>query len=130
MKVTNSHVLPHTDNAKSRNSILTFAVIWDPERGLETFSGGELEDHVARLHTPRQSNFVNYGDSADSDYSDSDNEDTPVATRKREPFAVFGSRGSQFIDICSSSAYERCIQDPNFTDRGDKITAASKNVVR
>ncbi|PPQ76299.1 hypothetical protein CVT24_009147 [Panaeolus cyanescens] len=128
MKNANSLILHRAENSKSCNSILTFAVIWDPERGLETFSGGELEDHVARLNTPKQSTSGNGGDFDSLEYSDSDGEDTPIVSQKQEPFAVFGSRGPHFIDIRSSSAYERCILDPEFTDDADKSPHTGKTL--
>lgn len=78
-----------------RDSSLTFAVIWDPENGLEAFSSETLFDNSGDF---AQTKPVFESHPIKSDFGDFD-----------EPFAVFGSRQLHFIDIRSSKLYEKCV---------------------
>ncbi|CAA7259344.1 unnamed protein product [Cyclocybe aegerita] len=90
MMMSNSNKGPTTEAGKRASSALTFAVIWDPEQGLETFSGGDL--------LSQESTAFGVG-AVDADRS-----------TVGEPFAVFGSRQTHFIDVRSSSAYGRYLR--------------------
>lgn len=72
-------LMPATESA------LTFAAIWDPDRGLETFAGQDLLDQ----QVPKRSK-------------------SPVVSVRdqEEPFAIFGSRAPYFVDVRTASAYE------------------------
>lgn len=78
LKPTFGHLMP------ARESTLTFAAVWDPDKGLETYAGQDLLDHEKR---------------------------PPLASVRddEEPFAVFGTREPYFLDVRTSSAYERWI---------------------
>jgi len=85
------------------DSSLMFAVIFDPEGGLETFSGTQLlalspDYDVTEPQRPSARNFLRGG----------------KAKKKKEPFAIFGSREPMFIDIRSSRLYEKYIRNSNF----------------
>jgi len=90
------------------DSSLMFAVIFDPEGGLETFSGTQLlalspDYDVTEPQRPSVRNFLRGG----------------KVKKKKEPFAIFGSREPMYIDIRSSRLYEKCLRNSNFDPAAD-----------
>ncbi|KAF8967421.1 hypothetical protein BDZ97DRAFT_1916713 [Flammula alnicola] len=98
-----------TAERSRRDSMLTFAAIWDPERGLEAFSGAELLDAFPGREDHSIPKTVCYNSNCFSE----DPADTAIPD---EPFAVFSSRQTHFIDIRSSAAYQKCIRGHDFDD--------------
>ena len=85
---------------------LTFAVIWDPENGLEAFSSAQLFDAPADVSVISGHDF---------DFDCWSDESSARSVQSAEPFAVFGGRQLHFIDIRTSNMYKNII-DRKFDD--------------
>lgn len=93
----------------SRDSVLTFAAIYYPDTGMQSFDGDSLEA------------LMDYERADESSVSHEDfiarrnlgRRDRPPAmdrTASPEPFAVLGGRQRHFIGICSSKVYEKYLK--------------------
>jgi hypothetical protein len=99
---------PRLQNA-SRDSVLTFAAIYYPDTGMQSFDGDSLEA------------LMDYERAEDSSVSHEDfitrrnlgrREKRPPMDRPTspEPFALLGGRQRHFIGICSSKVYEKYLK--------------------
>jgi len=98
-------------DAPCRDSSLTFAVVWDPERGIETYSGDALLGlSGVSVPKPKSTNRLK--------------SESETKSREKEPFAVFGSRQPRFIDIRTSTVYERYMGRPGgYGDDGSALNS-------
>ncbi|KAF8165779.1 hypothetical protein B0H34DRAFT_252721 [Crassisporium funariophilum] len=90
--------------ATSRDSTLSFAVVWDPDKGIEAYSGSELLSLSPIKESRSEKELPELCSLSDYPF-----EESSATISDKEPFALFSSGRTHFIDIRSSSAYERCI---------------------
>lgn len=90
----------------SRGSVLTFAAIYYPDTGMQSFEGDSLEAltdyELADESSVSHDDFI-----ARRNLGRKDQRTRPA---NPEPFAVLGGRQRHFIGICSSKVYERYLK--------------------
>jgi hypothetical protein len=91
----------------SRDSVLTFAAIYYPDTGMQSFEADSLEALMDYERTSESSvsheDFITRRNLGRKDRR-------PERPANPEPFAVLGGRQRHFIGICSSRVYEKYLK--------------------
>ncbi|EAU90179.2 hypothetical protein CC1G_05717 [Coprinopsis cinerea okayama7 len=99
--------------ADHRESKLTFAVIWDPEAGMQSFSGDSLDvlkDYQQGVDCPAYQEYVAQRTRRRKQPSRTKPAGAAHKPPALEPFAVLGARSKHFIGIHTSGVYEKYLK--------------------